>query len=317
MHFLREGLFDVATTMAEEATGCYTGDLQVLAGFWRVDAAYNPNWINADYDEEMDDDVWADCTSGDLQTSFEKMYKILHSLRTQRDLEPAIIWANHNRFDLEHRGSNLEFELCRLRFIDLYRGTSRYVPDNSRDIPGPLRALQYARDTFPGFQGRYLKETASLLGALAYSPDVYSSPYSNTFSDTTAWDDVAESFTREYCGLLGLSEKSPLYTAVTAGGIALPVLEKLERVMGEIGGQWTSANELPVEIPLPPSYLFHSIFVCPVSKEQATDENPPMMMPCGHVICMESLEKISRGSKFKCPYCPNESHPRDAKKVLL
>jgi len=52
-----------------------------------------------------------------------------------------------------------------------------------------------------------------------------------------------------------------------------------------------------VEIPLPPSFLFHSIFVCPVSKEQATDANPPMMMPCGHVIAKESIEKISRGNK--------------------
>ena len=72
-----------------------------------------------------------------------------------------------------------------------------------------------------------------------------------------------------------------------------------------------------IEIPLPPAYHFHSIFVCPVSKEQGTDQNPPMMMPCGHVIAKESLDKLSKGSLFKCPYCPNESRPRDAKKVFL
>ena len=58
-----------------------------------------------------------------------------------------------------------------------------------------------------------------------------------------------------------------------------------------------TSESLQVEIPLPPSYLFHSIFVCPVSKEQTTDTNPPMMMPCGHVVAKESLEKISRGGK--------------------
>jgi hypothetical protein len=57
--------------------------------------------------------------------------------------------------------------------------------------------------------------------------------------------------------------------------------------------------------------------VCPVSKEQTTDANPPMMMPCGHVIAHESLEKLSKGGRFKCPYCPSESHIRDARKVVL
>jgi predicted RNA-binding Zn-ribbon protein involved in translation (DUF1610 family) len=42
-----------------------------------------------------------------------------------------------------------------------------------------------------------------------------------------------------------------------------------------------------------------------------------MMMTCGHVIASESLDKLSKGVRFKCPYCPNESHPRDAKKVVL
>jgi len=246
-----------------------------------------------DQDEEQDTEM-----GEDLQTKFADMYSILHALRNEQSLEPAIAWAKSKSEALEARGSNLEFELCRLRFVELYHGgASSKSAGGQSSHDGPLKALEYARSTFPSFSSRYFKETASLLGSLAYAPGIRGSPYSHLFYDKTAWEDVANSFTREFCGLLGLSERSPLYTAVTAGGIALPVLEKLERVMGEVGGQWTSANELPVEIPLPPSYLFHSIFVCPVSKEQATDSNPPMMMPCGHVIAKESLEKISRSSK--------------------
>ncbi|TKX25799.1 hypothetical protein C1H76_1945 [Elsinoe australis] len=318
MHLLREGMFDVASSFVGEASQhMKASNSEDQSKFWNVNGSGKLNADGyEDSDEEMDED---EESAGDLQNKFAEMYRILHSLRNERRLEPAITWAKANSDALEARGSNLEFELCRLRFVELYHGggADNNMGGTEAGASGPLRALEYARATFPNFSGRYFKETASLVGSLAYSPSILSSPYRRIFFDSDAWEETATSFTREFCGLLGLSEKSPLYTAVTAGGIALPTLEKLERVMSEAGGQWTSANELPVEIPLPPSYLFHSIFVCPVSKEQATDANPPMMMPCGHVISKESLEKISRGSKFKCSYCPSESLPRDAKRVYL
>ncbi len=118
--------------------------------------------------------------------------------------------------------------------------------------------------------------------------------------------------------MLGLSSTSPLYTAVTAGGIALPILEKVERVMSASRGQWTSVNELPVEVPLPPEMSFHSIFVCPVSKEQGTDANPPMMLECGHVIAKESMVAHARGkTKMKCPYCPRESEVGRCRRLFI
>jgi hypothetical protein len=51
-----------------------------------------------------------------------------------------------------------------------------------------------------------------------------------------------------------------------------------------------------VEIPLPLPYRYHSIFACPVSKEQSTAQNPPMLLPCGHVIARESLMRLARGT---------------------
>ena len=76
------------------------------------------------------------------------------------------------------------------------------------------------------------------------------------------------------------------------------------------GLEWSQQGELPVEIHLDSSQRFHSVFACPVSKEQGTDENPPMLMSCGHVICKESLVRLGKGNmnaRFKCPYCPAET----------
>ncbi|KAI5208309.1 hypothetical protein AUEXF2481DRAFT_6241 [Aureobasidium subglaciale EXF-2481] len=308
MHLLREGQFNVAQTFISEANA---KPHSATSNGSNTKDAHDWDSLMQDADGTPLYDINRD-SAGALQSRFAHMYLVLDALRKNHNLNPAIEWARQHSYQLELRGSNLEFDLCRLRFVELY---SQYDPDDHMSCP--LKALEYARQTFPNFSARYMRETSSLLGSLAFAPALTSSPYKSVFFNDDAWEHAASSFIREFCAMLGLSEKSPLYTATTAGAIALPVLEKLERVMGEVGGQWTSVNELPVEIPLPHSYLFHSIFVCPVSKEQGTDANPPMMLPCGHIIAKESLEKISRGNKFKCPYCPVEGHPKEARKVFL
>lgn len=314
MHLLREGKFDVARTFLHEASEIDL-DPHGPTGV----RSPNPNGTNPEVDE------WEN-KSAALQKQFSEMYWILGELRQNHNLDPAIEWARNHAQVLENSGSNLEFELCRLRFVSLFRGYDNgngnmVDSDGDLDMGDPqariLRAGAYARSNLSGFQDRYLPEINQLIGAIAFWQNVEESPYARLFASESAWDDVATSFTREFCSLLGLSADSPLYIATTAGAIALPVLAKVKTIMKAKRTEWTTQEELPVEIPLPPAFHFHSIFVCPVSKEQATDRNPPMMMPCGHVICKESLMNVSRSARFKCPYCPMESHPKEAKQVFL
>ncbi|KAK2742484.1 hypothetical protein FQN57_005375 [Myotisia sp. PD_48] len=301
MHLLREGQFEVANTflseLMQESTSSLSGTDPPAPAV--QDLKTTPNF------EELQD--------GEMRSKFILMYQILNEITHDQNLLPAIMWARDHRKELDARGSNLEFELCRLQFIWLIHGGKEPVPP----ILGRKQALDYARREFDGFQTRYLNEIKQLMGAVAFAPNLEESPYATVFHGSHAWDDVIRSFTAEFCALLRLSAESPLYIAATAGAIALPTLLKLQTIMKEKRTEWTSQNELPVEIPLPPSYQYHSIFVCPVSKEQTTDNNPPMLMPCGHIIARESLMRLSKNSRFKCPYCPSESHPKDARIILL
>lgn len=317
MHLVREGQFSVASTFFRESR-----DHQppLSSEPWsprtaRTDEDGDDDMLQGDGDEQGLAGHGVSNYPEDLQGQFTEMYNLLSQLRN-RNLEPAIEWARQNNSRLESAGSNLEFELCKLQFVWLFKGPGiNGLPDDERN--GERGALRYAQERFASFQSRHLKEIQRLSGAIAFASNIEQSPYRHMFQIDSAFEDVAASFTREFCSLLGLSAESPLYVAVTAGSIALPRLIKYNKNTKEKKTEWTTENEMAFETPLPPSMIYHSIFVCPVSKEQTTEQNPAMMLPCGHVICRDSLHNMAKGSRYKCPYCPTEGHLRDAIKITL
>ncbi|KAK4895290.1 hypothetical protein LTR27_006633 [Elasticomyces elasticus] len=204
MHLLREGHFDVARTFVREVGEGVEGNCVEEGGYeWLGDFVVQGEedllMGGDEVEEESEDDedlygggsVGGKSGRGHLQRKFAEMYRILSALRSNHDLEPAIRWAQRHGAELGQRASNLEFELARLRFVELY--TSASTPETQQQesaFTGPILALEYARTVFPRFHPRYTREISSLLGALAFSPDVTDSPYAHLFSQPS-WDSVA------------------------------------------------------------------------------------------------------------------------------
>lgn len=354
-HLLREGQFNVASTFIQEARQAGQLQEQIPAHNEKTGsssvpqnghqyAAVPPNddtSMDVEHEDNNntgaprgsantilggggDDEPMAEARtleSHQLQEKFATMYSILSELKNH-NLLPAIQWARQNTAELEARGSDLEFELCKRQYIYLIQQQQR---DGSRDGSRLPVAMHYAQSNFPRFADRHAKEISQLASALVFQSNLPDSPYAALFSipedaggRDSSFDDIAASFTREFCSLLGLSAESPLYVAATAGAISLPLLMKYIEQMTAARASWTTASELAFETPLPSSMIYHSIFVCPVAKEQTTDENPPMMLPCGHVLAKESLRNLVRShSRYKCPYCPVEGQLREARQIIL
>ena len=86
----------------------------------------------------------------------------------------------------------------------------------------------------------------------------------------------------------------------------------------QVAGVWSHAkDELPIEIDLGPECRYHSIFACPILRQQTTEANPPLRLTCGHCISRDALNKLSSGHKLKCPYCPVEQNPNDARQITF
>ena len=113
------------------------------------------------------------------------------------------------------------------------------------------------------------------------------------------------------------AQDSPLLVATAAGAAALPTLLKCAALMAMQGQDIRTCEQLPTDLELGSEFVFHSIFACPVSREQSSASNPPKILPCGHVLCNQSILKIAKSNTraFKCPYCPQESTPNSCKEL--
>lgn len=164
-----------------------------------------------------------------------------------------------------------------------------------------------------------MTEVQKLMTSLLWAGKLESSPYSELLS-ASHWSKLAEELTLQFCNILGQSYESPLSVTIAAGVQGLPTLLKLMNVMTVKKQEWQSMKQLPVPVDLDREFQFHSVFVCPVSREQASEENPPMLLSCGHVLCKQSITKLSKNNStrpFKCPYCPSEAEVGKCKQLYL
>lgn len=63
-----------------------------------------------------------------------------------------------------------------------------------------------------------------------------------------------------------------------------------------------------------PEYQYHSLFVCPVSKEVSEPNDKPIVLRCGHVLSEYSFNRIVDNrtkTKFRCPVCHTEQKVSD------
>ncbi|OWK12190.1 hypothetical protein Celaphus_00003492 [Cervus elaphus hippelaphus] len=204
--------------------------------------------------------------------------------------------------------SSLEFKLHRLQFIRLLAGG----PEKQ------LEALSYARH-FQPFAHVHQREIQVMMGSLVYLQlGLEKSPYCHLL-DNSHWAEICETFTRDACSLLGLSVESPLSVSFASGCVALPVLMNIKAVMEQrqCSGVWSHKDELPIEIELGMKCWYHSVFACPILRQQTSDSNPPIKLICGHVISRDALNKLINGGKLKCPYCPMEQNPADGKRIIF
>ncbi|CAF1529463.1 unnamed protein product [Adineta steineri] len=243
-----------------------------------------------------------------LEKNFlEEINMILENLR-EKNLLPAIDWCIRHRNELNKTNSLLEFYLHKMRFVQLLQS------GNFNEAKTYLTNLRQ----YSIMNGQCEQDVNQLMGALVFAQrDLSKSPYKYLL-EPHLWLQLSELFMQQAFQQVGLAQDSPLYVVMKIGFQALPALMSIVNAMQNTQVcHILSKDELPIEIDVGQEHRYHSVFACPILRQQTTDQNPPMKLVCGHVISKDALNKLSIQNKLKCPYCPLEQSPSDARQLFF
>lgn len=249
-----------------------------------------------------------------LVDHFAHLGTLIESVRGQ-EVQLVIHWCEENRGKLDsfEQASDLEFQLHRFQFMLYYNQAPQSSPPL---LSNTYLAYKYANENFPKFGNSHLELIAKLLLLLLYLPVGLEA--ANPYRNLTDWgleparqqavlDKLAEQLVGDYCRvMMSMPPQLALERTLRALYQAMPRFVKFHKLLQLLLNlDWTTASELPFETPYEHNY--HPIFICPVLREQTVKgENPPMLLPCHHILAKESIDRLSNHSStgFKCPYCP-------------
>ena len=224
-----------------------------------------------------------------------------------KNIDKVFIEDNKANKDKKIKIKNIYFECVKFNFI-------LYLEDASKSIP---ECIDYSRKHFKPFINNQncINEISKLMLKLLYKKTENNNikiEKKDENDNNNRWDKIKSLFIDTFFNLNHKSKDDILNMILLAGRCVLPqVVESEEKLMKDKDQENMEVdkekNQLMYSLELPEELVFHNIFVCPISKEIATAENPPIRLNCGHCICKNSFEKIektgTRHNQIKCPIC--------------
>jgi len=261
----------------------------------------------------------------------EELAKVLDSLEADDvqnvNIGRALWWCKTNEDALKNAGSRVEFEICKFKFLQLV---------NSGEVSD---AISFAREQLPRFADRHqIQEIQALVGSLVFTDAEAASEQlrivkdhivadGNLINGTSssfpledalkAGEDTLQKLRKYYRVMLS---RKPLSTNMSEDSARLSrndddgLIHRVLRVPSDVNNgdkansespRWVDMDQLPVHSSGDPEQIFHSSIICPVTKLETLFDNYAVALRCGHVIAVESMQRIegSSRSRFRCPTC--------------
>ena len=220
--------------------------------------------------------------------------------------------SSKNKEENENIEKNIYFECVKYNYI-------LYLEDNSKSVKD---CVEFSRKHFkPFISNKNCKKEISKL--MLKTLDRKNVNLNEKKEDE--WELLKDLFIDTFLKLNNKTKDDTLSIILLAGRYVLPqIVESEEKLMNDKDKNMEiekDKNQLMYSLELPEELIFHNVFVCPISKEIATAENPPIRLNCGHCICKNSFEKIektgTRHNQIKCPICTQVGKVDEITKLII
>ncbi|KAK2154234.1 hypothetical protein LSH36_274g06049 [Paralvinella palmiformis] len=217
-------------------------------------------------------------------------------------------WCHDNKSRLRRMKSTLEFNLRQQEFIE-------YIRNNKR-----LEAVKHARKYFSNLDDAQMNDVQKVMGLLAYPPDTELAPY-KILLDPDRWQALVSQFRQENFKLYQLSHHSVFSITLQAGLSALKTLQCYKEDGTSRNPNCPTCNKHMNQLAkdLPYAHCAQSRLICAISGQPLNENNPPMMLPNGHVYGQNSLVMMAaeNDSRVVCPQTKEIFKFEEAEKVFV
>ena len=249
---------------------------------------------------------------------FQEYYLILNEIK-EKKLDKLLEWCEKNKDtllkNLTKKENNIYFECIKFDYILYLENPAKSIAD----------CVNFGRKYFKPFISNklFITEISKLMSRLLFrNNEAY-----DKIDTPKYWENIRNLFIETFLKLNHKTKDDTLDTILLAGRFVLPQVFEAEEKLAKDKEkekdkkEETDKNQLMYSLELPEELIFHNIFVCPITKEISSLENPPFRLNCGHCICKTSFDKIektgTRHNQIKCPICTQVGKTEDTVTVNI
>eukprot|EP00994_Dinema_validum_P006377 NODE_469_length_1661_cov_71.669355_g338_i0.p1 GENE.NODE_469_length_1661_cov_71.669355_g338_i0~~NODE_469_length_1661_cov_71.669355_g338_i0.p1 ORF type:complete len:383 (-),score=93.55 NODE_469_length_1661_cov_71.669355_g338_i0:439-1587(-) len=206
---------------------------------------------------------------------FKSIQPIVQALQ-KHNCTPALAWCKENSVKLKKQKSTLEVHLRLQEFIELALGGKK------------LQAVEYAQKHIGPHAEQHMDKVKVAMAVLYIDKNTTASRYKGLV-DGSRWDGLVEEFMTSMHCLYGFTDTPMLHLVVQAGILALNTQQAQQSWSHNVNDPMCSPIFQSLAKKLPFTYKKNSSLVCRMSGAIMDGDNPPVVLPNGHVYSYQAL----------------------------